>query len=303
MSGRGAKRRRRATRGGRAARVVAQEREERVPSPAREREKGGLDAVRLPSCCEHEPGAAGVDAAGAAAEAGAAEAVTDQSWWVSWDGVNPNTLIELGGGIDKIRLRLLAMDEKNGGEGLAIHGLEPRMLKPSNKIWNGSELGTEQYFNGATYNAIRTKWGEKNVGPKVQLAMAKLLAAHELRAQGLTIPSKLLPGQNVPGNGEERAGTVTPVERQIMFRKLAEIEGPQLQRADQVTNNSTIHYAILRCHPVERTANDVRNNFLRNLSDGAIAQAQAELRGKPESVRCAGCGAEIQLPARLLEIS
>ena len=257
--GRGAKWRRRAARGGRAAALAAQERAERVPSPAREREKGGLAAARhIPSCCEHEPGAAaaGLDAAGAVAEAGAAEADAAEAgaaeagtdWWVSWDGVDPDALIELGGGIDKIRLRLLAMDEKNGGEGLTITGMsEPRMLKPSNKIWNGSELGTEPYFNVSTYSNIRLKWGQKNVGPKVQLAMAKLLAAHELRAKGLRIPSTLLPVQNAAGQSLERADTVTPTEWQLMFRKLVEIEGPELQRADQVTNDSTTPTASPDC--------------------------------------------------------
>ena len=62
---------------------------------------------------------------------------------------------------------------------------EPRKFEASCKIWNGSELGTEQYFGVGTYNNIRTKWGVKNAGPKVQLAMAKLLAAHKLRAKGL----------------------------------------------------------------------------------------------------------------------
>ena len=83
---------------------------------------------------------------GAAAQVGV-EGGEPPGWWNSWDGADTDALVALGGGIDTIRDKLLAMDEKIGGQGLTIVGVpEPRKFKKSSQIWNGSELGTTQYF-------------------------------------------------------------------------------------------------------------------------------------------------------------
>ena len=91
---------------------------------------------------------------GAAAQVGV-EGGEPPGWWNSWDGADTDALVALGGGIDTIRDKLLAMDEKIGGQGLTIAGVpEPRKFKKSNQIWNQAAVATGQIRSDLSPQAI-----------------------------------------------------------------------------------------------------------------------------------------------------
>jgi hypothetical protein len=109
---------------------------------------------------------------GAAAQVGV-EGGEPPGWWNSWDGADTDALVALSGGIDTIRDKLLAMDEKIGGQGLTIVGVpEPRKFKKSSQIWNGSELGTthDAEAGRSTRCSLQYKWRRAVDGAGSRLA-------------------------------------------------------------------------------------------------------------------------------------
>jgi hypothetical protein len=83
---------------------------------------------------------------GAAAQVGV-EGGEPLGWWNSWDGANTDALVALGGGIDTIRDKLLAMDEKIGGQGLTIVGVPASSRKVTR---SGTRLQSPQVRSDQT---------------------------------------------------------------------------------------------------------------------------------------------------------